>query len=75
MVSARGKKTVKEINPNTDDDPSRANDEMVRYVMNTKRANWMPRDHPFFRADVPTNVPVDLMSFLMQSTIKHPARY
>ena len=77
MVSARIKKIVivEVIKPKMNDDPSRASDEMPRYVMNTKRANGMPRDHPVFRADVPTYVPVNLMSFLTQYTIKHPARY
>ena len=46
MVSTRCKKTAEKIKPKIDDDPSRASDEMPHYVMNTKRANEMPRGYP-----------------------------
>ena len=74
MVSAIGKK-AKEIKPKVDDNPSWASDEMPHYVMNAKRANGMAHEHPFCRADMPTYVAVDLMSYLTQYPIKHPACY
>ena len=46
MVSARDNKIVEKIKPKLVENPSWASDEMPHYVMNTKRANEMPRDYP-----------------------------